>query len=163
MTDVLLQMTDIQKSFPGVHALDNACLEVKKGEVHGLVGENGAVKSTLMKILTGIYKRDSGSIKFRGKEIHVNNTRESQQLGIGIIHQEINLMPHLTVAENIFIGKEPMKGLFLDKKKANDDAKKMLNALNIDIDPAIPTGQLTVAKQQMVEIVKRFLTTVSYW
>lgn len=154
MTDVLLQMTDIQKSFPGVHALDNACLEVKKGEVHGLVGENGAGKSTLMKILTGIYKRDSGSIKFRGKEIHVNNTRESQQLGIGIIHQEINLMPHLTVAENIFIGKEPMKGLFLDKKKANDDAKKMLNALNIDIDPAIPTGQLTVAKQQMVEIVK---------
>ncbi|MHC1771594.1 MAG: sugar ABC transporter ATP-binding protein [Flexilinea sp.] len=154
MADILLEMTDIQKSFPGVHALNNACLRVQKGEVHGLVGENGAGKSTLMKILTGIYKRDSGSIKYHGEEILVNNPKECQELGIGIIHQELNLMPHLTVAENIFIGKEPMKGLFLDKKKANDEARIMLKALNVNIDPTVPIGQLTVAKQQMVEIAK---------
>jgi ribose transport system ATP-binding protein len=154
VADVLLEMTGIQKYFPGVHALDNANLCVNKGEVHALVGENGAGKSTLMKVLTGIYKKDDGTIKFRGVEIEPMDPRHSQKLGIGIIHQELNLMPHLTVAQNIFIGREPMRGLFLDQLSENEQALKMLQALNINIDPSVPAGKLTVAKQQMVEIAK---------
>ena len=147
-------MTGIQKYFPGVHALDNAALCVNKGEVHALVGENGAGKSTLMKVLSGIYKKDGGSIKFRGNEVEPTDPRHAQTLGIGIIHQELNLMPHLTVAQNIFIGKEPTKGLFIDQSSENKQAKEMLSALNIDIDPSIKAGRLTVAMQQMVEIAK---------
>ncbi len=154
MAEVLLEMTGIQKYFPGVHALDNAQLNVKKGEVHALVGENGAGKSTLMKVLTGIYKKDSGTIIFRGKEIEATDPRHSQSMGIGIIHQELNLMPHLTVAQNIFIGKEPKRGIFLDSSSENKQAREMLKALNVDIDPTIPAGKLTVAMQQMVEIAK---------
>ncbi len=154
MADVLLEMIGIQKYFPGVHALDNATLCVNKGEVHALVGENGAGKSTLMKVLTGIYKKDGGVIKLRGQEIEPTDPRHSQAMGIGIIHQELNLMPHLTVAQNIFIGKEPMCGAFLDQRSENNQARKMLKALNVDIDPAIMAGKLTVAKQQMVEIAK---------
>ena len=152
--EVLLEMTGIQKYFPGVHALNNAQLEVNRGEVHALVGENGAGKSALMKILTGIYKKDAGSIKFHGQEIEILNPKQAQKFGIGIIHQELNLMPHLTVAQNIFIGKEPMKGLFLDEKRANDEARKMLLALHVDIAPTTIIGSLSVAKQQMVEIAK---------
>ncbi len=154
MAEVLLEMTGIQKYFPGVHALDNAALCVNKGEVHALVGENGAGKSTLMKVLSGIYKKDGGSIKFRGNEVEPTDPRHAQTLGIGIIHQELNLMPHLTVAQNIFIGKEPTKGLFIDQGSENKQAKEMLSALNIDIDPSIKAGRLTVAMQQMVEIAK---------
>ena len=154
MAEVLLEMTGIQKYFPGVHALDNAALSVNKGEVLALVGENGAGKSTLMKVLSGIYKKDGGSIKFRGNEVEPTDPRHAQTLGIGIIHQELNLMPHLTVAQNIFIGKEPTKGLFIDQSSENKQAKEMLSALNIDIDPSIKAGRLTVAMQQMVEIAK---------
>lgn len=154
MADVLLEMTGIQKYFPGVHALDNAKISVKKGEVHALVGENGAGKSTLMKVLTGIYKKDGGKIIFREKEIEPTDPRHSQELGIGMIHQELNLMPHLSVAQNIFIGKEPKKGIFLDKRSENKQAREMLMALNVDIDPSLPAEKLTVAKQQMVEIAK---------
>ncbi len=154
MAEVLLEMTGIQKYFPGVHALDNAFIEVNKGEVHALVGENGAGKSTLMKVLTGIFKRDGGAIKFRGKEFEPMGPRYSQQMGIGIIHQELNLMPHLTVAQNIFIGKEPTKGFLLNQRSENKQSREMLRALNVHIDPTIPAGELTVAKQQMVEIAK---------
>lgn len=154
MSEVLLEMIGIQKYFPGVHALDNASLCVNKGEVHALVGENGAGKSTLMKILTGIYKKDEGKIKFRGQEIEANDPRHSQSMGIGIIHQELNLMPHLTVAQNIFIGREPRKGVFIDQGSENKQAWEMLKALNMDVDPSTPAGYLTVAKQQMVEIAK---------
>ncbi len=154
MSEVLLEMIGIQKYFPGVHALDNASLCVKKGEVHALVGENGAGKSTLMKILTGIHKKDEGIIRFRGQEIEASDPRHSQQLGIGIIHQELNLMPHLTVAQNIFIGKEPKRGVFIDQNSENKQAWEMLKALNLEIDPTLPAGYLTVAKQQMVEIAK---------
>ncbi len=154
MSEVLLEMIGIQKYFPGVHALDNASLCVKKGEVHALVGENGAGKSTLMKILTGIHKKDEGVIRFRGQEIEASDPRHSQQLGIGIIHQELNLMPHLTVAQNIFIGKEPKRGVFIDQNSENKQAWEMLKALNLEIDPTLPAGYLTVAKQQMVEIAK---------
>lgn len=154
MAELLLEMTGIQKYFPGVHALDNASLCVNKGEVLALVGENGAGKSTLMKVLSGIYKKDGGSIKFSGKEVEPTDPRHAQELGIGIIHQELNLMPHLTVAQNIFIGKEPKRGVFIDKASENRQAREMLKALNVDIDPTIPAGRLTVAKQQMVEIAK---------
>ena len=152
--NVLLRMEGIEKVFPGVHALNNCRFELKRGEVHALVGENGAGKSTMMKVLTGIYKRDGGTIEYKGREINLGSPEEAQAIGIGIIHQELNLMPHLSVAENIFIGREPMKGPFLDKKKANEDARKLLRSLSIDIDPSIACNKLSVAKQQMVEIAK---------
>jgi len=154
VSDVLLEMKGIQKSFPGVHALDDAYINVKRGEVHALVGENGAGKSTLMKVLSGIFKRDDGEIYLRGEQIDPLNPKHAQSLGIGIIHQELNLMPHLTVAENIFIGKEPMKGVFIDQAAENQAAKDMLASLSIEIDPTILAKDLTVAKQQMVEIAK---------
>ncbi|MCL1941811.1 MAG: sugar ABC transporter ATP-binding protein [Synergistaceae bacterium] len=152
--EMLLRMEGIDKTFPGVRALNNARFDLMRGEVHALVGENGAGKSTLMKVLTGIYKRDGGKVVYKGGEVEIDSPEEAQKLGIGIIHQELNLMPHLTVAENIFIGREPMKGLFLDKKKANEDARALLKSLSIDIDPTIPVNKLSVAKQQMIEIAK---------
>jgi len=155
MSDILLEMKNIQKSFPGVHALDNANIDVRYGEVHALVGENGAGKSTLMKVLNGIYKKDSGQIIYKGEEIELSGPIDAQKRGIGMIHQELNLMPHLTVAENIFIGKEPMfGGVFLDQKKANQAAADLLTSMHLDIDPTCRIKQLTVAKQQMVEIAK---------
>jgi len=155
MSDVLLEMKNIQKSFPGVHALDNANIEVRAGEVHALVGENGAGKSTLMKVLNGIHKKDGGQIIYKGEEIELSNPLDAQRRGIGMIHQELNLMPHLSVAENIFIGKEPMAGgVFLDQKKANQAAKELLASMHLDIDPTRRVKTLTVAKQQMVEIAK---------
>ena len=154
MSELLLSMKGIQKYFPGVHALDNARLDLRSGEVHALVGENGAGKSTLMKVLTGIYKMDSGTILYKGKEVNFSSPKEAQAAGIGIIHQELNLMPHLTVAENIYIGREPTKALFLDKKKANTDARELMKSLGLDIDPTIEVRKLSVAKQQMVEIAK---------
>ena len=108
--EVILTMKDIDKSFVGVHALKNACLELKKGEVHALMGENGAGKSTLMKILTGIYSKDSGTIVYEGRQVEFKSPREAQDAGIVIVHQELNMMNHLTVAQNIFIGKEKMNG-----------------------------------------------------
>ncbi len=154
MSEFLVQMEAIDKSFPGVHALDGCRFDLIKGEVHALVGENGAGKSTLMKVLTGIYQKDGGKILYKGKEINIRNPREAQQLGIGMIHQELNLMPHLTVAENIYIGREPMTGVFLDIRKCNEDARSLLKSLNINIDPATKVQDLSVAKQQMVEIAK---------
>ncbi len=154
MSEVLLQMENIQKYFPGVHALDNAALCVNAGEVHALIGENGAGKSTLMKILNGIYKKDGGTIRIRGKEVDITSPEHAKSLKIGIIHQELNLMPHLSVAENIFIGREFKKGVFLDDAKANREAKKLLDSLHIDINPTATIESLTVAKQQMVEIAK---------
>lgn len=154
MAETLLEMRNIQKYFPGVHALDDVHLTVQVGEVHALVGENGAGKSTLMKVLNGIYKKDSGSISYRGKEVDIEKPSDAQKLGIGMIHQELNLMPHLTVAENIFIGREPMKGVFLDKATANAEASALMSSLNLSIDPTTLVSNLTVAKQQMVEIAK---------
>src|SRR5918911_2942364 len=109
--DVLVLMEGIDKSFPGVHALDNGRFELRSGEVHALCGENGAGKSTLMKVLAGIYPKDAGRILYKGKEVDIPNPRAAQQLGISIVHQELNLMPHLTVAQNIFIGREPRRRL----------------------------------------------------
>lgn len=154
MGDVILTMKDIDKSFPGVHALDHVNFEVKRGEVHALMGENGAGKSTLMKVLTGIYTKDSGTITYEGKETEFHSTREAQDAGVVIVHQELNMLGHLTVAQNIFIGREFMKGAKIDDKKMNEEAKKLFDRLNIDIDPKETMSNLTVGKQQMCEIAK---------
>ena len=154
MGEVILTMKDIDKSFPGVHALDHVNFEVKRGEVHALMGENGAGKSTLMKVLTGIYTKDSGTITYEGKDIEFHNTREAQDAGIVIVHQELNMLGHLTVAQNIFIGREFKKGIKIDDKKMNEEAKKLFDRLHIDIDPTETMADLTVGKQQMCEIAK---------
>ena len=154
MGEVILTMKGIDKSFPGVHALDHVDLEVRKGEVLALMGENGAGKSTLMKVLTGIYKKDEGTITYEGKEVEFENPRAAQAAGIVIVHQELNMMNHLTVAQNIFIGREIMKGGLIDDAKMNEEAKKLFDKLNIDIDPTEKMGNLTVGKQQMCEIAK---------
>lgn len=154
MGDVILTMKGIDKSFPGVHALDHVDLEVRKGEVHALMGENGAGKSTLMKVLTGIYTKDEGTITYEGKEVEFSNPREAQDAGIVIVHQELNMMGHLTVAQNIFIGREIMNGKLIDDRKMNEEAKKLFDQLGIDIDPKETMSRLTVGKQQMCEIAK---------
>ncbi len=154
MGETILRMRGIQKYFPGVHALDNAQLEVRAGEVLALVGENGAGKSTLMKILTGVYTKDAGVIEYFGKEIEIHSPKDAQDRGISIVHQELNLMQDLTVAENIYIGREPKKGLFLDKAKQNQMAQELLDSLHLHISPTTVVKRLTVAKQQMVEIAK---------
>ena len=154
MGDVILTMKDIDKSFPGVHALDHVNFEVRRGEVHALMGENGAGKSTLMKVLTGIYQKDSGSITYKGQEVAFHNTREAQDAGIVIVHQELNMVGDLTVAQNIFIGREPKKGIRVDDKKMIEDSKKLFQDLNIEIDPREKMSNLTVGKQQMCEIAK---------
>lgn len=155
MAEVILEMQGIQKYFAGVHALKNVQFQLKKGEVHALMGENGAGKSTLMKVLCGIYPRDGGTVKLFGKEVHFSNISESQQAGISIIHQELNMMNHLTVAQNIYIGREPKKGrLTIDDKQMERDAKVLFDRIGVKIDPAATLGTLTVGKQQMVEIAK---------
>lgn len=152
----LLLVEGVSKGFPGVQALQNVRFDLSAGEVHALVGENGAGKSTLMKVLSGIYKKDAGTIKFRGQHVEVSGPLEAQHLGISIIHQEINLMPDLTVAQNIFIGREPKSfgKLFLNDRKINSDAQALLDTLNLPLNPTQVVGELTVAKQQMVEIAK---------
>lgn len=156
MGDVLVLMEAIEKSFPGVHALDQARFELRAGEVHALVGENGAGKSTLMKVLTGIYRKDSGQIFYKGQEADIPNPRAAQRLGLSMIHQELNLMPHLTVAQNIFIGREPRSNLkfVLDEKGINEKTKQLLERMHLKLDPRLKVSDLSVAKQQMVEIAK---------
>jgi ribose transport system ATP-binding protein len=154
MAELLVEMTGISKSFPGVHALDDCRFELHPGEVHALVGENGAGKSTLMKILAGIYRRDAGTIKVRGAEVEILSPRAAQDLGIAIIHQELNLMGHLTVAQNIFIGREPRRGFVLDDKALNRKAAELFEELHLNLDPTARVSRLAVAQQQMVEIAK---------
>ena len=154
----LLTMKNIKKSFSGVAALKNAELELNKGEVVALMGENGAGKSTLMKILTGIYSKDEGTVTFEGKEVEYKSVSESEEAGIAIVHQELNMMNDLTVAQNLFIGKERKKGIFIDDAKMVEDAKELFERLNVDINPNVKIGNLTVGKQQMVEIAKAIST-----
>jgi ribose transport system ATP-binding protein len=156
MGDVVLQMEGIDKSFPGVHALNKAQFELRAGEVHALVGENGAGKSTLMKILAGIYAKDAGVILYQGKEAEIPNPRAAQHLGISMIHQELNLMPHLSLAQNVFVGREPRGALpfMLDEKKINAQTQALFDLMHLRLDPRTKAADLTVAKQQMVEIAK---------
>jgi len=151
----LLDLEGVSKGFPGVLALDDVRLDLRHGEVLALVGENGAGKSTLMKLLAGIYTPDSGSFRLNGQELTIEGPRHAQELGISIIHQEFNLMPDLTVAQNIFIGREQRSaGVFLDDRALNRRARALFDRLGLALDPAERVEHLTVARQQMVEIAK---------
>jgi ribose transport system ATP-binding protein len=152
----LISVDRLSKRFPGVRALHEVRFDLLPGEVHALMGENGAGKSTLMKILAGVYTRDTGDILLDGQPVDFTSPREAQMLGVGIIHQELQLMNHLTVAQNIFIGREPRKllGLLLDEDKLNRQASEILARMHVNIDPRTIVGTLTVASQQMVEIAK---------
>src|SRR6266550_1868365 len=149
-------MDGISKDFPGVHALRGCRFDLRAGEIHALVGENGAGKSTLMKILAGVYHRDAGRIRLNGSDVDIPTPRAAQQLGISIIHQELSLMPHLTAAQNIFIGREPRGRIpfVIDDRKLNEDARTLFQSLNLKVDPQAKVGKLSVALQQMVEIAK---------
>lgn len=151
----LLQLQGITKSFPGVKALSGAALKVYPGKVMALVGENGAGKSTMMKVLTGIYRKDAGSIHFLGKEVDFSGPKASQEAGIGIIHQELNLIPQLTIAENIFLGREFTNRFGrIDWNKMYAEADKLLKRLNLRYDSRRMVGDLSIGDQQMVEIAK---------
>jgi ribose transport system ATP-binding protein len=156
MTEQLVSMEGIEKSFPGVRALDHCRFELRAGEVHALVGENGAGKSTLMKVLAGVYRCDAGAIQIGGRAVAITSPRAARDLGISIIHQELNLMPHLTVAQNIFIGREPRRRLrfLLDERAINEQARALLDRLRLRIDPRTRVSDLTVARQQIVEIAR---------
>jgi len=154
MSETILRMQGIQKYFSGVHALKGVDFELKAGEVHALMGENGAGKSTLIKVLSGIHKRDGGTIELFGQEVCFNNIAESQLAGISVIHQELNMMNHLTVAQNMFIGREFRKLGLIDDRRMEEEAHKMFDRIGVKIDPSVKLGELTVGKQQMVEIAK---------
>ncbi len=156
MNEVLVRMEGIEKNFPGVHALSDCRFALNAGEVHALIGENGAGKSTLMKILSGVYQKDAGTIEVRGKSVEIGNTKHAQSLGISIIHQELNLMKHLTAAQNIFIGREHSKRMpfLVDDRDSIEKTKALFEMIHLDLDPRVRISELTVAKQQMVEIAK---------
>ena len=154
MGEYIVSMEHISKSFPGVKALDDVSFNLKPGEVMALLGENGAGKSTLMKILSGVYTRDEGTILVDGVNVPVMNQKVAAEKGIAIIHQELNMCQHLTVAENMFLGREPLKYGLVDRKKMEKDAKALLEKLGVELDPSTITGELQVSKQQMVEIAK---------
>lgn len=157
MNETILKMKKIEKNFSGVHALKGVDFELRSGEVHALMGENGAGKSTLMKILCGIYKADSGEIICFNKKCDFNSVKDSQDLGISIIHQELNQVNDLTVAKNIFLGREKLKyGCFIDDKQMEYDTKKLLDYVGVNINPQEKISSLTVGQQQMVEIAKAF-------
>ena len=151
----ILKMTNITKNFGQVKALKGVQLDLRAGEVHALMGENGAGKSTLMKILTGIYEKDEGEILYNDKPIQFKKPKEAMDAGVVIVHQELNMINHISAAQNIFIGRETLKfGIFTDDSIINKEAEKLFKMLNIDIDPKEKAGKLTVGKQQMVEIAK---------
>ena len=156
MTDeFLLRMEEISKHFPGVHALDNVSLEVRPGTVHALMGENGAGKSTLMKILIGMYSSDGGTITLEGKQVTIPDTRTGLGMGISMIHQELSPVPEMTVAENIWLGREPMGPMrLIDYKKMNADTQALFDRWEIAINPKAYMKDLSIAQTQMVEIAK---------
>lgn len=152
--DYILEFRGINKSFTGVKALKDISFQIRRGEVHALMGENGAGKSTLMKILSGAYTKDSGGILVDGREVTIKNTSDSEKLGIAIIYQELNLIPELSVAENIFLHRQPQRGIFVDWKQMNGQAADVLKQIDVDIDTKAAVSSLSVAQQQMVEIAK---------
>ena len=155
MKQPILQMKNIVKEFPGVKALDGVNLELYEGKVMGLMGENGAGKSTLMKVLSGVYKKDGGEIYYKGKLEDIKDTKDAQEKGIAIIHQELNLINDLSIGENIFLGREPRKALGnIDWKKLHNDAQKLLNKLDVKSNSKDLLKSLSIGQQQMVEIAK---------
>jgi ribose transport system ATP-binding protein len=156
----LLDMSGIHKRFPGVHALRGIDLQLKRGEVLALVGENGAGKSTLIKTLGGAQRPDEGRIVIDGRPVEIHSPHDSQQAGIGIIYQEFNLVPHLSVRENIFLGREIHRRGVINKAAEQDRARELLAKIGVDIDPETPCGELSTAEQQIVEIAKALATEV---
>ncbi|MFB6325633.1 sugar ABC transporter ATP-binding protein [Pantoea sp. NSTU24] len=154
MNAFALEAEGISKFFPGVKALDNVSLRVRPGTVHALMGENGAGKSTLMKCLIGMYRPDKGTIKIKGEPVQFQDTMDALRSGISMIHQELNLVPYMTVAENIWLGREPMKFGFVDHARLNQVTQELLNRLNIRLKAERMVGELSIASQQMVEIAK---------
>lgn len=154
-SNIVLEMKNISKFFPGVRALSNVDFTLRKGEIHTLMGENGAGKSTLIKVLTGVYKIDEGTIILRGKEIKISSTQEAQSHGISTVYQEVNLCPNLSVSENVYIGREPKKNGSIDWKKMNRSAEKLLEErLNLKVDVKKALNNYSVAVQQMVAIAR---------
>lgn len=152
----LLEMIGVSKSFPGVKALDNVNLRVRPHSVHALMGENGAGKSTLLKCLFGIYEKDEGKIFFKGQEINFTSSKEALENGVSMVHQELNLVLQRSVMDNMWLGRYPTKGLFVDHGKMYQDTKHIFGELDIDIDPRVKVGTLSVSQMQMIEIAKAF-------
>ncbi|TCW00237.1 galactose/methyl galactoside ABC transporter ATP-binding protein MglA [Biostraticola tofi] len=152
----LLEMKHISKSFPGVKALDDVNLNVKAHSIHALMGENGAGKSTLLKCLFGIYSKDAGSIIFKGEEVNFKSTKEALEHGVSMVHQELNLVLQRTVMDNMWLGRYPRKGLFVDQSKMYRDTKAIFEELDINIDPRDKVSTLSVSQMQMIEIAKAF-------
>ncbi len=152
----LLEMIDVSKSFPGVKALDNVNLRVRPHSVHALMGENGAGKSTLLKCLFGIYEKDQGKIFFKGQEINFTSSKEALENGVSMVHQELNLVLQRTVMDNMWLGRYPTNGWFVDHNKMYQDTKHIFDELDIDIDPRVKVGTLSVSQMQMIEIAKAF-------
>ena len=153
-TNIALSLKNISKIYPGVVALDNASIDLKCGEIHAIVGENGAGKSTLIKTISGAIKPEKGEIYCFGQKIEAMSPEISRKCGISVIYQNFNLAPEMTIAENIFLGKEPRKGSLLDRKTMNKKAAELLKTLNIDLDPNMQVKNLSSAYKQMLEIAK---------
>ena len=149
-------MIDVSKSFPGVKALDNVNLRVRPHSVHALMGENGAGKSTLLKCLFGIYEKDQGKIFFKGQEINFTSSKEALENGVSMVHQELNLVLQRSVMDNMWLGRYPTKGWFIDHGKMYEDTKRIFEELDIDIDPRVKVATLSVSQMQMIEIAKAF-------
>ncbi|MDG2961607.1 galactose/methyl galactoside ABC transporter ATP-binding protein MglA [Exercitatus varius] len=154
--EVLLTMTNVSKSFPGVKALDHANLSVKSHSVHALMGENGAGKSTLLKCLFGIYAKDEGEILFLGKPVNFKTSKEALENGISMVHQELNLVRQRSVMDNLWLGRYPLKGIFVDHTKMYNDTKAIFDELGIEVDPREKVANLSVSQMQMIEIAKAF-------
>ncbi|PJG83520.1 galactose/methyl galactoside ABC transporter ATP-binding protein MglA [Caviibacterium pharyngocola] len=155
-SQVLLTMTNVSKSFPGVKALDKANLTVRSHSVHALMGENGAGKSTLLKCLFGIYAKDEGEILFLDKPVNFKTSKEALENGISMVHQELNLVRQRNVMDNLWLGRYPLKGIFVDHTKMYNDTKAIFDELDIDIDPREKVANLSVSQMQMIEIAKAF-------
>jgi ABC-type sugar transport system ATPase subunit len=160
LAEALFELKDIAKSFPGVRALDGVSFDLRRGEVHALLGENGAGKSTLVKIVCGIYRPDAGTIRIDGKPVEITGPTQAQALGISPVHQELHLEPYLSVAENIFLGRQPV-GRFgmINQRRMNRDAAALLKRLGTDLDPESTVESLSVAQRQIIAIARAASTT----
>lgn len=152
--DYIIEMLNISKEFPGVKANDNVTLQLRKGEIHALLGENGAGKSTLMSILFGLYQPDSGEIRVKGQTVKIRDPNDANDLGIGMVHQHFKLVENFTVLDNILLGHEPIKGLFIDREQAREKINTLSTTYKLHIDSDALIGEISVGMQQRVEILK---------